>query len=116
MARLYRWLPAIVLMVLIFLLSSIPSDEMPSLGFWDKFIKKTGHFLGYGLLALAYWHGLGWERKRFGLAFLFTVLYALSDELHQAFVPGRNPSLLDALVIDAGGGMSALLLARWKKR
>ncbi len=51
-ARILRWLPAILVMVIIFGFSSIPSREMPSFGFWDLLVKKGAHMLGYGLLAL----------------------------------------------------------------
>ncbi len=40
-------------------------------------------------------------------AFVLTLLYALTDEFHQAFVPERLPSILD-LVTDAAG--AALVL------
>lgn len=103
-------------MAAIFALSSVPSQEMPSFGFWDTLVKKGGHAAGYGLLALTYWFAFKWEKKRFWLAFLLTVLYALSDEFHQSFTPGRHPSLVDALVIDTGGALAALAGAWWARR
>ena len=39
------------------------------------------------------------------------VLYAVTDEIHQGFVPGRNPQFTD-LLIDAAGAATPLLLAR----
>ncbi|HRQ24773.1 MAG TPA: hypothetical protein PLF42_15205, partial [Anaerolineales bacterium] len=48
-----RWLPAVVLMLVIFGFSSRPGDDLPSFGGWDYFVKKGGHGLGYGLLALS---------------------------------------------------------------
>ena len=69
--------------------------------------------LGYGLLAFAYWYGLRFEKRRGWLALLFAVLYAVSDEFHQSFVPGRHPSWVDALVIDGSGAAIALGLANW---
>ncbi len=103
-------------MVAIFALSSIPSEEMPSFGFWDTLVKKGGHAVGYGILALSYWYAMKWEKKHAWLAFLLAVLYALSDEFHQSFVPGRTPSLLDALGFDAGGALLALAGAWWLQR
>jgi VanZ family protein len=116
MKNLPRWLPSIVLMTIIFLLSSIPSQEMPSFGSWDTIVKKGGHALGYGILALSYWFGMKWDRKRLWLAFVLTGLYALSDEFHQSFVPGRHPSLVDALVIDTGGALLVLAGVWWMRR
>lgn len=112
-----RYLPALILMAVIFGLSSIPSEEMPSFGFWDRLIKKGGHALGYGLLALAWWHALAWRKDRWPIALIATLIYAMSDEWHQSFVPGRHPSLIDAWIIDGGGAWLALWLAyQWLSR
>ena len=104
-----RWLPALAMMAAIFAFSSIPSREMPSFGFWDMLVKKGGHMAGYGLLALAFWYALRWDRKYLWLALVLSLVYAISDEFHQSFVPGRHPSWLDALLIDPAG--SILFLA-----
>jgi VanZ family protein len=111
-----RWVPAILLMVIVFILSSIPAVEMPSFGFWDTLAKKGGHALGYGILALSYWFALKWDRRRVWLAFGLVVVYALSDEFHQSFVPGRHSSLMDALGFDAGGALIMLIGAWGVKR
>ncbi len=66
--------------------------------------------LGYGLLALAFWFAFRFDRHLWWWALLLAVLYALSDEFHQSFVPGRHPSWVDALVID-GSGAALMLLA-----
>ena len=108
---LLRWLPAIVLMSVIFFFSSIPSEEMPNFGFWDTLVKKGGHALGYGLLAISFWYAMNWNRKLAWLPFLFSALYALSDEFHQSFVPGRHPNWVDAILIDNEGAGMALLTA-----
>jgi VanZ family protein len=107
------WLPAIVVMIIIFGFSSLPSQEMPSFGPWDLIVKKGGHMLGYGLLALAYWVGLRFDKRRWWLAFLLALIYAISDEFHQSFVPGRHPSWVDVLFFDGGGAAIALGLALW---
>jgi VanZ family protein len=109
----FAWIPAILIMATIFGFSSVPSRSLPNFGTWDVLVKKGGHMLGYGLLALAYWTGLRFEKKRIWLALLMAVMYALTDEFHQSFVPGRHPSWVDALVIDTGGALIALGLAGW---
>jgi VanZ family protein len=106
-----RWLPALVVMSVIFLFSSQPSEKLPDLGWADRLFKKGGHMLGYGLLALSYWHGFGWERKKRPLAWLFAVLYAATDEFHQSLVAGRIASMWDVLVFDNLGALIALWLA-----
>jgi VanZ family protein len=101
-------------MAAIFALSSRPSDELPRFGSVDALVKKSGHMLGYGLLALSYWRGFGWDRGRRGHAWALAVAYAATDELHQAFVPGRHPSAVDVLLFDAVGAALALWLRRWR--
>jgi VanZ family protein len=109
----YRWGPSLVLMLTIYILSSTPSDEMVDFGMYDFLIKKGAHMAGYGLLALGFLRGLGYQRKHHILIVLLLVfLYAASDEFHQSFVPGRNASLLDVL-IDTFGAVVALLLSRF---
>jgi VanZ family protein len=112
-----RWLPACILMAIIFGFSSIPSQEMPNFYSWDIIIKKGAHMLGYGLLSMAYWYGMKLEKHNWWLAFLLAVLYAISDEIHQSMVPGRHPSWVDALIIDGSGAALGLIVAtRHRKR
>ena len=44
------------------------------------------------------------------MAWLLTILYALTDEYHQSFVAGRHPSIWDVLVFDNLGALLALWL------
>lgn len=107
-----RWLPAILWMMAIFIVSHQPSTQLPHFGLLDLLVKKAAHFLAYALLALlvqrAWWPG----QKSWGWALLITAVYAISDEIHQSFVPGRFSSVAD-IFIDASGGLSALLLSHW---
>ena len=113
MSKFVRWIPAIFVMLVIFVASATPSDKIPSYGFWDTLVKKGGHMTGYGLLAGAYWYGLGFDRKKSWLAWLLAVLYATTDELHQSFTPGRHPSPVDVLLFDGGGAFLALAALNW---
>ncbi|MEP0804022.1 MAG: VanZ family protein [Chloroflexota bacterium] len=106
-----RWLPALLVMLVIFVFSAQPSESLPDFNRLDRLVKKGGHMLGYGLLAASYWRGLGWDGRRRRLAWLFAVLYAATDEFHQSFVPGRNASLWDVLVFDNAGALLGLWLA-----
>ena len=109
---LIRWAPALMMMGLIFLFSSMPSEKVPYYGELDFIIKKGGHALGYGLLGLSYYYALPRSLSRIYrwiLAFIMAVLFALSDEYHQSFVKGRDSSLGD-VAIDSLGAAVALFL------
>jgi VanZ family protein len=113
------WLPPLMWMGLIFLLSAQPHPFEIEEQWLDLLLKKIGHTLEYGILAWLYLRGL---RGRFhhttrlraasaGLA----VIYALSDEYHQTFVPGRYGTLWD-VAIDGIGACGAMLLDSWLQR
>ncbi|WKZ39110.1 MAG: VanZ family protein [Anaerolineales bacterium] len=107
-----RWFPALLMMLVIFGFSSRPGDDLPSFGGWDYFVKKGGHAVGYGLLALAYLHAL--PKRNYVLAWFLALLFSATDEFHQSFVPGRNASVIDVLVFDNLGAMAGLFIhARW---
>jgi VanZ family protein len=114
--RILPWIPAVVMMVVIFAFSSTPSSALPNLGFWDALFKKSGHFLGYALLALAFWFGFRFEGRRWWLVILLSLVYATLDEFHQSFVPGRHPSLVDIFLFDLGGACLSVLLVSLRKK
>jgi len=105
-----RWFPALLVMVVIFAFSSQPGDNLPSFRSWDYPIKKMGHSVGYGLLALSYFHLLKHNKKQYWLAWLMALAYAATDELHQSIVPGRHASAIDILIFDNFGAAFALWL------
>ncbi len=112
------WGPALLLMLVIFILSARPSYSLPDFGNVDTLIKKGLHFSGYGLLALSYLRGVsGVLNKRqsawlfFFLAIGLIILYAISDEYHQSFTPGRTPRWTD-VGIDTAGGLVAIVFWR----
>lgn len=114
--RFLNWLPAVVMMLLIFLFSAQPSSDLPDFHWADGIVKKGGHMIGYGLLALSYWRGLDFAENRRTLAWCLAILYALTDEIHQSMVPGRGPSIWDVLIYDNLGALIALLLAGGYKK
>ena len=103
-----RWFPAIFFMTVIFTFSSQPGDHLPSFWGWDYPLKKMSHSIGYGLLALSYFHFLRYNKKQYWLAWLMTLAYAATDEFHQSFVSGRNASIFDVLIFDGFGAFFAL--------
>ena len=106
-----RWVPALILMIVIFLFSSRTSNELPNFGGLDYFVKKSAHGIGYGLLALSYLRAL--PNRNYKLAWLLAVLYSATDEFHQSFVPGRHPAATDVLIFDNLGAMIALFIHYW---
>ena len=91
------WLPVLGWAALIFALSSIP-DLGTGLGGWDLALRKLAHAAEYAVLGALLVRATG----RGGVALAVGTLYAVSDELHQALVPGRMGSPVD-VAIDALG-------------
>jgi VanZ family protein len=98
------WLPVLAWAAVIFAFSSVP-DLGTGLGGWDLVLRKLAHTAEYAILGALLVRATG----RSGLALALGVAYAASDELHQAFVPGRLGSPLD-VAIDAVGVAAGILL------
>ena len=104
------WLAALAWMGLIFYLSAQPDLPHAPKPWLDMVVKKAGHAVLYGVLAWLYLGALRGEgppadRTRL-LAFGLAVLYAVTDEVHQSFVPGRTPSPWDVLIDGAGAALA----------
>ena len=95
-------------MITIFLFSAGPHSNLPNFAWADRIVKKGGHMVGYALLALSYLRALGYRPEKRWLAWCFAVLYAVTDEIHQSFVPGRFPSVWDVLIFDNLGALVSL--------
>jgi VanZ family protein len=103
------------MMVIIFIASSLPSNSVPNFGKYEFSVKKGGHALGYLLLGRAYLYGIGSGKKSPWLALGLCILYAVTDEIHQSFVPGRSPRIFD-VGIDTLGTLLGLLPSMIKLR
>jgi VanZ family protein len=84
-------------------------------------IRKTGHFIGYGIFSLAcfraFWITLQNVALRLlrqlqghGLAILATFLLASADEYHQSFLPNRNGQFSDVLLDCCGAAVLCFVL------
>lgn len=106
--RFLRLVPVILVMGTIFLLSRQPGEELPLPPVPG--IDKLAHALAYGVLAgTAIIVFLPETRRRRPLAvgiavIAFCILYGLTDEFHQSFIPGRSPSPGD-IIADTVGSM-----------
>lgn len=94
---------------LIFVLSSIPGDNFPEVDF--EFSDKIVHVIIYAILFALFFYYLNNQVKSVKLqtfspefALLFTLLYGVSDEVHQYFVPNRSCEFYD-WIADAAGGL-----------
>lgn len=118
MPRVLRyWLPVAAWCGLIFALSSVPGlDSGLS---WDFTLRKCAHMFEYAILFMLIRRALAATTQLsrgacVSAAFALAVLYAVSDELHQSFVPNRGPSALDVL-IDAAGVLGGALIKHDEK-
>src|SRR6185295_94397 len=83
-------------------------------------IRKAGHLTEYAILAWLAARAFRTSSNEllhhrwFLVALILVVVYSLSDEFHQSFVPSRGASLHDC-VIDSVGGLTMLifLAVRW---
>ena len=91
------WLPVVAWAALIFALSSV-SDLGTGLGGWDLLLRKIAHAFEFGVLGALLVRATGGPR----LAFALGTLYAVSDEVHQSFVPGRMGSAVDVAIDTVG--------------
>lgn len=94
------------------------------LAYWEPIhilIRKTGHFIGYGMFSLVCFRAirlvqrgparrLGDRLAAHGLAIAATFLVASADEFHQTFLPNRFGLFSDVLLDTAGAVTLGLLL------
>jgi len=99
------WLPVVAWAALIFTLSSIPGLGT-GLGDADLVLRKLAHTVEYAILGFLLVRAL----RSQPVALLLGVAYAVTDELHQHFVPDRHADPLD-VAIDAVGVAIGVLAA-----
>jgi VanZ family protein len=94
----------LVYMAVIFILSSIPdTGETGDLGATlSPQVQNLLHIPAYGFLALLWLltlktHGVAWRRS-LAAAFVLATAYGVVIEILQGWIPGRVPSVLDALL------------------
>lgn len=95
------WLPVLLWMIFIFILSSIPGKDIPDLAIPD--FHRVVHFCEYTVLGGLWIRALLLFRPRAArfqssiLAWSLTSIFALFDEWYQTFVSGRSGELDDVL-------------------
>lgn len=112
---LWYWGPVVMWMVIIFVGSShsnVVLSESPSR---DNLMKNIGHIIEYALLGFLIFRALSSKKgdtlsSRYVWLWSLTgaILYGVSDEVHQMFVPTRTAYLGDILMDGVGAGMGVL--------
>ncbi len=77
----------------------------------QHFIRKTAHFSVYTLLGMLVSLAIAQHTNKFSLISYGTgTLYAISDEIHQLYVPGRSGQISDVLLDSAGVALGCILI------
>lgn len=126
------WLPAIMWMGVIFYLSHQPSDTSSELSSgvtelilrflsssipfdinienFHFYIRKSAHFTAYMILGILVLFALQPATLKISLVTLvICIFYAISDEFHQLFIPGRSGELRDVF-IDSLGACTGIII------
>lgn len=89
-----------------------PAEKEQFIGSLQSVTRTLAHFLIFAALGFFAINSLLTfklnNKKNFLIAIAFSVVYALSDELHQHFVPGRAFQLID-LTVDTFGSAFGIL-------
>lgn len=106
------WLPVIVWMGIIFLLSERHSVTVSPEYFLNFLFFKTLHIIEYATLfvltfrASSHTGGKSMQNTAYVRAYIITVLYAMTDEMHQQFVPSRQAAPRDVIIDAIGAGLA----------
>lgn len=104
-----NWLPLILWMGAIFYFSSKPKSQLPQL-----VPDYIAHFVEYAILAFLFFRLLFKEKIKYAafLAIAFSILFGISDEVHQYFVPTRQADIKD-VAVDVLASFSIVLFLKW---
>lgn len=101
--------------------SVVSVEQLGVAGFIEFFIRKGAHvsvFLVLCLLFYVAFRKAGKQKHRKALIFslFLTVIYAISDEIHQGFTPNRTPYVGDVILDSFGALLAVGLLVLFLKR
>lgn len=104
-----NWMGAGIWMALIFYFSSIARTNVSDIYILNFIFYKTLHVIEYAILYFLLFLGFCFTRELnltrkeiFIYPLLVAILYAMTDEIHQTFVPTREGTIRDVF-IDSGG-------------
>ena len=95
-------------MAVIFALSAVPGKSINSAGLGNDSYHVTGHFIMYFILYFTYYKAT----KNLGLSLVLTLVYSITDELHQRYTPGRASSVKDIYTDNLAGLIAGGII--WK--
>jgi len=112
---LYIWTPVLIWCGLIFWQSSRTLPVVGRTYNQDWLIKNLAHVLEYFILYIFVFRSVNWQKEKVNYLYplIFIILYGISDEIHQSFVPGRTAWWGD-VGFDTLGGLLAGLILRVK--
>ena len=106
---LYYWFPPVIWMVTIFFFSSRLSTEVTGEFVVDFIFFKSLHLIEYAILYFFLFRAFFSINNqqlsinyKFFLPLILSLIYAVSDEIHQTFVPTREGKIRDVLIGSSG--------------
>lgn len=115
-----------------------PHVRLDSVEFLNAILRKSGHFLGYGILGALVFFALRntdrdrlrpllrrpwgiylrdwWRGEWVMIAMLFTIVTAAYDEIHQTFIPSRTGRWQDVVIDSCGAAVIQLAIYFLTKR
>ena len=108
---LWRSLAPLALMVVIFVLSSIPGST--GVAWWEPTAHNIGHVVEYAALTLLWsWALAGVVRRPVWVAAAIALAYACTDEYHQSFVENRDSTISDVGLDAVGIALAGFAISR----
>lgn len=110
------FLPVILWAGVIFAFSSQPTGGASQIEWQDFIIKKSAHIFVYFVLSVLLYRSMinsGVQKKKaMYTAILLCMFYGVTDEFHQSFTPGREPTLRDVIIDTIGASLAIYYI--WK--
>jgi VanZ family protein len=99
-------------MTLIFLISSKADLPVNGTVSEDFLSKKLAHIFEYTILMFLMFRAVG--EKSPAKAFLYSLVFAFTDEIHQLFIPTRTGKLRDVGIDSIGLVISAIFIIKFR--